>query len=357
MNDNFGDFLLYDQTCDAIKATSPLSEVFSYNVSASYDDLTNVKRVKANEIVPKMDIAILTGGGYFGQPDKRKQCWNYRFITTHGRVLSQIAASKKPYMVVGLGVGPLSWRRSREIAKEVLGKANKVILRDNESAEFAHEMGVNRTIKVLPDLVMGCRIEKYLTQIDWAVSQWSSNQSRRVIIHLVSKNRGELSGIGAVINDVISVANDPNSSMEFAIVTDHTNNKFLKRAYDIAEALGQAKNRVFPYENPQRLVSLISTADLVITDKLHVGIVATKLRKPVISVPWHSKTSRFYKQMGLSRCCVPLNEVRPGCVKRMLTAPVLDEMIIGACEATEELSAHNFDAISSFISSYDLQQS
>jgi len=52
------------------------------------------------------------------------------------------------------------------------------------------------------------------------------------------------------------------------------------------------------------LVSRIADAHLVFTTKLHVGIVAASLGRPVISVPHHPKTRRFFRQIDAERLVV-----------------------------------------------------
>src|SRR6202007_2101045 len=51
-------------------------------------------------------------------------------------------------------------------------------------------------------------------------------------------------------------------------------------------------------------IALIGGVDGIVTTKLHVGIVGCAMEKPVISMPGHSKTPRFYKQVGLSEQCI-----------------------------------------------------
>lgn len=66
---------------------------------------------------------------------------------------------------------------------------------------------------------------------------------------------------------------------------------------------------------------------MVITDKLHVGIIATRFSIPVISVAAHTKTLRFYKQIGREYCSVLLNNVKDNTVfnmyKKVISTPVL----------------------------------
>src|SRR5690606_12928160 len=55
--------------------------------------------------------------------------------------------------------------------------------------------------------------------------------------------------------------------------------------------------------DPWDLLALINLLDLVITTKLHVGIVAVALATPVLAFPYHPKVTRFYDQIQASDRC------------------------------------------------------
>src|SRR5690606_804405 len=70
-------------------------------------------------------------------------------------------------------------------------------------------------------------------------------------------------------------------------------------------------NRVHmaPYQDPWKLLALISQLRMVVTTKLHVGIVATAVGTLPLSFAQHHKTQRFFRQIGASELYTPLNSV------------------------------------------------
>ena len=65
---------------------------------------------------------------------------------------------------------------------------------------------------------------------------------------------------------------------------------------------------IYQYDDPVALCKVIDSCDVVITTKLHVGIVGAHLGKSVISFSSHTlKISRLYKQLGIDDHTIPLS--------------------------------------------------
>src|SRR5690606_8675741 len=54
---------------------------------------------------------------------------------------------------------------------------------------------------------------------------------------------------------------------------------------------------------------VLGRLSMVVTDKLHVGIVARALGTTSLAVPTHQKTKRFYDQLCASEDCIPMDTV------------------------------------------------
>ncbi|GAB1309298.1 hypothetical protein KH5_19810 [Urechidicola sp. KH5] len=68
---------------------------------------------------------------------------------------------KKKTVVFGCGLGPLKFDIYRNAVKEILDLADEVILRDENSIEFAKKIGINRTIKNYGDPAMRYVLANY----------------------------------------------------------------------------------------------------------------------------------------------------------------------------------------------------
>jgi polysaccharide pyruvyl transferase WcaK-like protein len=82
---------------------------------------------------------------------------------------------------------------------------------------------------------------------------------------------------------------------------------------------------VIPYESPWTTVAHLGQMDLVLTTKLHVGVVARSLGVPVLAAGQHPKIKRFYQLLGEGDCVGDpehfLRNGLPDRVLKSLTAP------------------------------------
>lgn len=312
MNDNFGDFLLYEVVMSKLERYEDKFNIFSSDVSESYDLLYPVKRKSKLYSIFRSDLAVLAGGGYFGEPDKRKLYWSIRFICKHAIPLSILRFRKIPYAIIGVGVGPLSYAIPRNIVKFIFRGAKEISVRDIESKEYLNKIGIKKEIKITPDWVMGMSIEELVRnkyEAEKIISGYKFNTSNKTIfVHLTTKNNYDGKGMSLVIEELIRFAHS-DKNINFIIGCDQDRNTQKERAQDILEKMPSERTRMLKYMGPWTLCSIINKADIVITDKLHVGIVGTRLHKNVISFASHSKALRFYNQIGRSENSVKLSNI------------------------------------------------
>src|SRR5690606_29070815 len=75
----------------------------------------------------------------------------------------------------------------------------------------------------------------------------------------------------------------------------------------VSEFLSLKNVELIPYSDMHNLIELLSKMELVVTNKLHVGIVSIAKNAKVISIPTHQKTIRLYKQLDLENFCLDRN--------------------------------------------------
>ena len=356
LSDNFGDFLLYDVTERLISGNFENVQTYSTDVSKAYNNYTNVIRKSRFDAAASADIAVLTGGGYFGEPGNRiSAClFEVEFIMMHLIPLLGLVAFKVPYIIVGLGVGPLTLKISKWGARVIFSHAQSVFVRDSESKQYIeHKLGVDCKVGVLPDIVMGSDIDYYL-DTDEIPSNLNCGTEYRIGVHLVTRNTHEDKGTDGVLAGIKSaLASDEflsKKSTSLLFLCDQGSEKQTKRSQYNAEYLDCTSDEVFPYRSAKSLCSLLSTCDLVITDKLHVGIVATRLGKAVISVASHPKAKRFYRQIGNSEQCISLHEADATKVKEMIENTLRrSPSVSNTLELIESESAKNMNEVRRFV--------
>ena len=309
MNDNYGDFLLYYVVEKIIEKYEDSLSWFSADVDKSYDKYCKVNRKTKKEAVSSADLVIFAGGGYFGEPAKRKLFWNVRCLLKHVLPAYRIYKRKVPYIIVGVEVGPISFLPNRILLKKIFDSAKRISVRNIESKEFLEKNHVCNKIEVNADWIMGISKDSLLHKninLDDLLTR--KGHEKYMFVHLTTRNDND--GMNNVVNDLKKFQEE--NDVVYIIGCDQDRDTQKERVKILYNALGNKKNKICFYRGPWYLSEILNNVDAVITDKLHVSIVSTKFNKEVISVACHPKTIRFFSLIGRSEWASLITNVKPG---------------------------------------------
>ena len=105
---------------------------------------------------------------------------------------------------------------------------------------------------------------------------------------------------------------------------------------------------IYYYENPVDLCNVIDNCDVIVTDKLHVGIVGCHLGKSVISFSGHTdKIKRLYNQLGISDRTIPLDELTIEKGFEILNSKYLEPVCVP--DKITVMAKNNFKILSNFL--------
>lgn len=348
MNDNFGDFLIYEEEIRCLYARfGDRINIITTDISPFYDAHARVDRRKDHkEALKEADIIIFGGGGYFGV-GVPKLIPNIQFMQLFGRRALSIVKSGKPFMVAGVGAGPLNCWFSRKVAKQVFEKAVVASVRDEESAQFLREIGVNRPVEVHADWILGSGFIWNKNDISWVREKHI--EKKVMLIHLVTIPEKKSQGVGSVIDDIKKFCKE-HKEFQPVVVCDQTKQDVYARTQKVYRELEEVYPLYYPYQSPHGLLMLIRDSDLILTDKLHLGIVGVNLGKKVVATANHPKTLRFYKQIKREAYCTLIRTIEPGQAYRMLNA-VLEDMDADI-DALKEDAGNNGKLVCEFVRDY-----
>lgn len=256
----------------------------------------------------KPQALLLFGGGYLGEPKRTlpgRWRWGFNMIKRHLSVLDWARRNRLPYAVIGAGFGPISNLPARWMTRSLLGASIPVVLRDEESAALARQYGVN---------VSAVSADAALTLADQPLRPEAVTEANRIRSlaqgrPVVAVQFDQPEGTDESWTLLHATLADCLKSTDYFVfgVSDQRGTAVAEKHKQAAEEfLRRLGQRHFePYTSMDGLIGKLSAADLVVTSKLHLGIVASSLGKPVVSVPTHQKTVRFYRQLGRSEICVP----------------------------------------------------
>ncbi|MDX8289015.1 polysaccharide pyruvyl transferase family protein [Metabacillus indicus] len=357
--DNFGDTLFVIHFLDWLKENdlgSEKAEIFLPFASERVRNLVEVSEKKGIKSIIEANSLVFFGGGYLGEPPSNITIWSYRLIIRHLSIAFLAYLLKKPYIFIGVGAGPLSNKIARRLTVFLCNKSQKTIVRDQESKNYLLEYGVKEEkLKVTADSIL--TMEPKDVDMNEKVKllakyNLSSQDSRLIGVHLPVGEK-DINKLKLIINDLRKYCMGiPNYKLVIF-------NDFYKEDYNylaesiIYDVFDNDKVISIKYETPNELITLINELDIVITTKLHCGIVANCLGKHTISVSVHSKTIRLYKQLGLSERNVALKDYETGILQDMLLTYQHDiNNTSNIPNPIRELAYENRDELINFVNKY-----
>ncbi len=315
-DDNFGDLLLVkifekwikeNTDSDIVYPLVPKMEQkrFQKHFPESIIGLKNQNSWKA---------MVYAGGGHFGEPDSRSASWNKRFFVRHVLPAEIGILRKIPYVILGVGVGPLSNFFVRQEVKRLFAHAKALTVRDEESRDYVLDiLRICPQVKMVPDPALTIsrsdipfkafgRVDpifelfqdKILLGIHHPYRILSETPQAEIFREsLMSSLKASPDVLPVVFTDSDAGQNALYCEKLKSAIEEATNNKCL----------------AIPFQGIWETVALISKLSIVLTTKLHVGIVAYALGVYGESFATHSKTSRFYRQIGHPHQCTMFDEM------------------------------------------------
>lgn len=290
---NFGDTLLIKTACDWIKEMG-YDDIILPTVSSDKEaEEIGAKRVSQDEW-GEIDLLLYAGGGYFGEPNSDfigRNRWAYLNYKRHVKLYQ--ALNPKNTIVFGLGFGPISNPYLRKKVINIFKSSRLVYLRDEESMEYAKKYKYTRgNLNRGVDLALSVGLEKKIYQ---------PSKNNVIGLHIPIVDKKLVNKYYLLFQNVINIGSveifcDAPKQTDLINHEDSFNYRLLKR-HNI---------KINPYQGPEELINNLRRCRLIVTSKLHVGILAASMGIPVYSVPIHTKVERFYKQINYMEQCNPI---------------------------------------------------
>ena len=300
---NFGDELLTQIYGDWVSECDPAISVTHLAVGGH-----GFLRREMRGLIEVASCLIYTGGGYFAEGQivghsVRRHAAALRNRRVFWSVYKRARRFGVPCAVFGLEVGPLSNPPYRSAVREILGTAKKVIVRNAESGDYVRSLcGDSVAVGVQLDAALATPVG-----LQGDSSQADRNRSDfRVGIHVHSID-GDTPGDDCVAL-VEHIKSQLPSGRRVVPYYFHDQRKHGEHPSRSVRA-EQDFSTVFPgltsvpYVNPAGTMAAVRTMDLVITSKLHLGIVARSFGVPVLALGSLPKIRRFYESIEEGDAC------------------------------------------------------
>jgi len=303
--DNFGDVLLGRIYTDWI-AESGIEVVAPKAISLVLSELPNATKGSCTDA----DALIYIGGGYFGEPPRSflgRYKWGFRMIRYHLSSSIRFIIQNKKIAIVGVGVGPVTNFIARMGVTIVSRKASLVVVRDNQSKKYLEYSVGRKPINVAPDAALTLTRGKFSEPMNLAAMQLENKADGKEVIgiHFDKQAAGDdewrllwsetLDWLNSMDVFVLLLVDQKNTPVLEVQLEEYR--KYSKQLLNAS---------IYTYKTVDHLVGTISACSVILTTKLHVAIVGTALDIPVYSLSCHTKTKRFYEQLGMPDLCLPM---------------------------------------------------
>lgn len=301
---NFGDFLFAKMFQEHVAQKVGSDNVAWYTSRHAYGAyykkyLENNNRFSLKET----DALVYISGGYFGGNDKTFRQFVKRYLS-YFSIGVRCALAKKPYAVIGVEVAASRCGWMNAVQKYILRHASVLTVRNEESYRAVKEMGIENAL---------CTADSVFAMPD---GLWNGAEaplpdgagSPRLLLHMNpirAKNEKIIQRVVPVVNAFV----EKHPEYHVVLACDQHNREQKAALCEVAGLIAGPVSTV-EYHNPLALCRVIDQMDVIVTTKLHVGIVGAKLGKSVISFSGHTeKIRRLYGQLGESGRTCPLDQL------------------------------------------------
>lgn len=317
---NYGDYIFAELFFDYLKREGHEVVFYAhprYGISDYFAKYLGINIDKTNywRAVQECDAFVFISGGYFTEPRKPGLISEIKHCERYMRPALHFMKQKKPILVLGVGAGPFKNKPYSRKARKVLNYASVVTVRDDESKKYCEEYSITRDIRVTSDTALVIR--EYLKQNKENLPKFEIEEGHKMLLLHIDGIYEVKERIKNSIVPAIRKFMNINKDYSLYIAADGIKKEQLYKEYE--DMLHDLQPHILIYDDPWVLTKQIERADLIITTKLHMGIVGASLGCSVISFPFvPQKTKRFYKQIKEEGRCLSLTDVNEAAVYEML---------------------------------------
>ena len=240
--------------------------------------------------IKKCDILLSGGGSLLQDTTSTRSLMYYLFIIEWAKIMH------KKVMLYANGIGPVSKKQNRKMVKRVVGKADIITLREEDSKLELQSMGIpGDRLYVTADPV-------------FTMSPVIEEAAEKLLEEAGIPNDKGLIGVS-----VRNWKNDEDFIEKFAEICDKIYEKFDKNIVFIVmhnpndtnisnEVMAKMKNKSYILDknySPKEIMGMIGEMDLVLSMRLHTLIFATKQRVPIVGFAYDPKINSYLRLLGM----------------------------------------------------------
>ncbi len=330
---NFGDVLLWEILTEELSRLHPKATFLHAGLPAQLVPIYDPSQrfaLAGSDASP--DLAVFSGGGYFCPPPRAAVRWHLRNFLRHRKALT-LARRSRTVAFVGVGFGKLGYSPLGIALRAIpADRTRPVLVRDVESAREFMDLHATSTPAVIDDLAFS-----------WLARTWRRTPNVRIVPQRIAVHM-DLAGMSQSqvehCRRALEALRDQYDGT-VRLLTDCDSEQGTRTREFISGVLGRECEEAIFRDDTSAFLTAIADCDRVITTKLHVGICASAMGIPVISIPTHTKTPRFYKKIGLQSALLDQECSQIGA---LITTPdrhlVSEEVLSASAREYDEVVQH-----------------
>lgn len=297
---NFGDYIYVDKLCHYIRQKTDCN-VYIADPSNFFLEHTQFRK----GTLQGASLLVYAPGGYFGEGHAARFRDNLVQFIRFMPVGLRASALKIPIFVLGIGAGPNNSKMLSWAIRRITQNAICTTVRDRESYQALEKLGCPRVIES-SDLILDMDIKKSAVETGQVRNIRRLAHGRKILLVHYNHDKKALDIFAQSVAAYVKKHPDWFVVVCYDQLLDQSD-----EMYDVFKK-SVANSVLFSYSDPYELVSLLSVCTLILTSKLHVGVIGALFEKSVLCVAEHpEKSKRFYRQIGNKERCVSLFETSP----------------------------------------------
>lgn len=304
---NLGDFLYADQMYNLL-AMGGRNRVSYYQASPFFESFTeNYTREKIS--LKDADWLIYFPGGYFSQPknsnvkDSVIRFFRYMIFGLRGLLF------KKPIAVIGIGCGNFESIIIKKIVGLLVNYSKIVTCRNNVSYKTIKSLIKSGGVKNYGDMLLSYPVRdkmRYTNRIDDVLRR--TNGRKIVLVHY-NHSHEAMEKFAYALKEIYRCIKD--FEKYYVVVTEDSVEAFADTLFLEFKNFFGIDCLHFKYSDPFESLCLILKSDIILTCKLHLGVIGCMAEKRVLCFAIdYDKTKCFYDEIGFSDHCYDINNMR-----------------------------------------------
>ena len=300
---NFGDYIYGELIYQHLKKQG--HEVCFYQLSTFFEKYLPHYAERLPFTYTEADMILYIPGGYFGEGHNARFQDNIVQFMRFMPLGIKASIRKIPIAVIAVGAGPNKNIFMNFGIKRICNHAKLITVRDHTSYIALKDLCPLADVKECGDLILSEDFSNLVTETEQIKYLMKKSGGRKIILVHYNHEKAAVYKFAKVAKNFVNTHPEYYVVVTSDSVLDMENELFkdFRRIYDTECSL-------INYSDPKEMISLLQKVDVVLTCKLHVGVVSCCLGKSVIAAACHpEKTMRFYEEINEKNRCVDLYSI------------------------------------------------